>query len=49
MSNACASLIALEEDKFAHHQIIQMGLESHVLVGSNLVDMYAKCGSIENA
>jgi pentatricopeptide repeat protein len=25
------------------------GLESHVFVGSSLVDMYAKCGSIDDA
>jgi hypothetical protein len=31
-----------------HKQIIQSGLESHIFVGSNLVDMYAKCGNIEN-
>jgi pentatricopeptide repeat protein len=47
--NACASLIALEEGKCVHHQIIQMGLESHVFVGSSLFDMYAKCGNIEDA
>jgi pentatricopeptide repeat protein len=29
--------------------MIQSGLESDVFVGTSLVDMYAKCGSIENA
>ncbi len=47
--NACASVIALEEGRRVHQQIIQSGLESHVFVGSSLVDMYAKCGSIEDA
>jgi len=47
--NACASLIALEEGRRVHQQIIQSGLESDVFVGSSLVDMYAKCGSIEDA
>ncbi len=47
--NACASLVALEEGRCAHEQIIQSGLESDVFVGSSLVDMYAKCGSMEDA
>jgi pentatricopeptide repeat protein len=47
--NACASVIALEEGRCVHQQIIQSGLESDVFVGSSLVDMYAKCGSIEDA
>jgi pentatricopeptide repeat protein len=47
--NACATIIALEEGKCVHHHIVQSGLESDVFVGSSLVDMYAKCGSIEDA
>jgi pentatricopeptide repeat protein len=47
--NACASTIALEEIRCIHHQIIQIGLESDVFVGNSLVDMYAKCGIIEDA
>jgi pentatricopeptide repeat protein len=47
--NACASVVALEEGRSIHDQIIQIGYESDVFVGSSLVDMYAKCGSIENA
>jgi pentatricopeptide repeat protein len=39
----------VEEGRCAHQQIIQSGLESDVFVGSSLVDMYAKCGSIEDA
>jgi len=30
-------------------QIIQWGCESDAYVGSSLVDMYSKCGSIEDA
>jgi len=33
---------------WAHELIIQSGLESNVFVGSNLVDMYAKCGNMED-
>ncbi|CAM6066121.1 unnamed protein product [Sphagnum tenellum] len=47
--NACAGLGALEEGRHVHEQIIQSGSESDVFVGNSLVDMYAKCGSIEDA
>jgi pentatricopeptide repeat protein len=47
--NACVSMIALEEGRCVHQQIIESGLESDVFVGSSMVDMYAKCGSIEDA
>jgi pentatricopeptide repeat protein len=46
---ACASIVALEEGRCVHQQIIQSGLESNVFVRSTLVDMYAKCGRIEDA
>jgi pentatricopeptide repeat domain-containing protein 1 len=45
----CASLAALEEGRRAHEQIIQSGWDSNVFVGTSLVDMYAKCGSMEDA
>jgi pentatricopeptide repeat protein len=47
--NACASIAALEDSKRVHEQIIQRGFESFMFVGNSLVDMYAKCGSIEDA
>jgi pentatricopeptide repeat protein len=47
--NACASVISFEEGRCVHQQIVQSGLESDVFVGSSLVDMYAKCGSIADA
>ncbi|KAH9532183.1 hypothetical protein CY35_19G076700 [Sphagnum magellanicum] len=47
--NACASAGALEEGKHFHEQIVQRGFESNVFVGSSLVNMYAKCGSMEEA
>ncbi|KAJ7231026.1 hypothetical protein O6H91_Y458200 [Diphasiastrum complanatum] len=46
---ACASMSALAQGKQLHTQIIESGLELDVFVGSALVDMYAKCGSIEHA
>ncbi|CAM6010647.1 unnamed protein product [Sphagnum balticum] len=38
---------ALEDSSWAHQRIIQIGCGSDVLVGSSLVDMYAKCGGME--
>jgi hypothetical protein len=46
---ACAALRTLEDGRLVHKQLIQPGSESEVFVGSSLVDMYAKCGSIEDA
>eukprot|EP00253_Pinus_taeda_P001147 PITA_01147 len=47
--SACANLTALEEGMVIHAKIIKNGFLSDVFVGSALVDMYAKCDSIENA
>ncbi|XP_057865522.1 pentatricopeptide repeat-containing protein At2g13600 [Cryptomeria japonica] len=47
--NACAKLEALEEGKQVHGYVVKIGFESNSVVGSVLVDMYAKCGSIEDA
>ncbi len=47
--NVRANMVALEKGKWVHELIIQSGLESIVFVGSHLVDMYAKCGNMENA
>jgi pentatricopeptide repeat protein len=47
--NACAALGALEDGRHVHEQIIQSGCEFDIFVGSSLVDMYAECGSIEDA
>eukprot|EP00249_Psilotum_nudum_P015903 c25573_g7_i1 orf=2-622(+) len=46
---ACASKAALEHGREIHASIIKNGFESDVLVGSTLVDMYAKCGTIDHA
>jgi pentatricopeptide repeat protein len=47
--NACASLQALEEGRCVHLQIMERGFESILYVGNSLIDMYAKCGNIEDA
>jgi pentatricopeptide repeat protein len=46
---ACAKLAALQAGMCVHEEIIRSGFHSDVFVGSALVDMYAKCGSIEDA
>jgi hypothetical protein len=47
--NTFASLVALEEGRCTHEQIILSGWDSAVFVGDCLDDMYAKCGSMEDA
>jgi len=47
--NACASMVVVEGGRCVYRQISQSGLESAVFVGSSLVDMCAKCGSMEDA
>eukprot|EP01018_Ginkgo_biloba_P009793 Gb_07725 [translate_table: standard] len=46
---ACANLVALQQGKEVHEDIIRSGFQSNVFVGSALVDMYAKSGSINDA
>ena len=47
--NDCASTGALEWVKNVHRHILEGGHESDVRVGSALIHMYAKCGSVEDA
>ena len=47
--NACASLSAYEQGKQVHVHIVKSGFISDVFAGNALVNMYAKCGSIEDA
>jgi pentatricopeptide repeat protein len=46
---ACAGLAALHKGKEVHEDIVRNGFQDDVCLGSALVDMYAKCGSIEDA
>jgi pentatricopeptide repeat protein len=41
--------VALEEGRCVHRQIVEHGWDSDVFVGRSLLDMYAKCGSMEDA
>jgi pentatricopeptide repeat protein len=47
--NAYASIVAIEEGRCAHEQINESGQDSNVFVGNCLVDMYAKCGRMDDA
>jgi hypothetical protein len=47
--NACAGLGALKDSRQSHPEIIESGFESYVFVGCSLIDMYSKCGGIDNA
>jgi pentatricopeptide repeat protein len=46
---ACASLMALEQGKGIHANIVKTRFKSNGFVGSALVDMYGKCGYVEDA
>eukprot|EP01018_Ginkgo_biloba_P008781 Gb_27830 [translate_table: standard] len=46
---ACANLTDFRQGREIHSDIVRIGYESDVFVGNALVDMYAKCGKIENA
>jgi pentatricopeptide repeat protein len=47
--NACASPDALQEGRRLHALITEAGCDSDVLVGTGLISMYTKCGSMEDA
>lgn len=46
---ACTHLLALEQGKQIHGVAIKTGFESDVVVGTGLVNLYAKCGIIDIA
>ncbi|OVA13506.1 Pentatricopeptide repeat [Macleaya cordata] len=47
--HASASLAALDQGTLIHNQIIKSGFMWNSCVGSSLITMYAKCGSLSNA
>ncbi len=46
---ACTGLGTLEDSILVHKQLIESVCETNVFVCNRLIDMYAKCGSIEEA
>jgi pentatricopeptide repeat protein len=47
--SGCARTGALKQGKEVHCYLITNGFELHVSVGNALIDMYAKCGNVEDA
>lgn len=47
--SACALLGAIELGKWIHEYVKKNGFVSYVKVNTALIDMYAKCGSLEDA
>lgn len=46
---ACTTVGALKQGRRLHHQIRERGLDADAVIGSGLIDMYAKCGSLLDA
>eukprot|EP00250_Pteridium_aquilinum_P030852 c422_g1_i1 orf=216-1376(+) len=46
---ACSSIEALEQGRLLHSQIIRNGIQLDEVVGSAIIDMYLKCGSLDEA
>ncbi|KAG2318878.1 hypothetical protein Bca4012_054850 [Brassica carinata] len=46
---ACSVLTAHEVGMQVHGQVMKSGVDTHIKMGSSLLDMYAKCGGIEDA
>ncbi|XP_057982590.1 pentatricopeptide repeat-containing protein At3g26782, mitochondrial [Malania oleifera] len=46
---ACSHSGFLQVGKCIHDQVIKLGLEENVFVGTSIVDMYCKCGRVEKA
>ncbi|KAE8714976.1 integrator complex subunit 9-like [Hibiscus syriacus] len=47
--NACANLSAYEQGKQVHVHVLKHGFTHDIFSGNSLVNMYAKCGSIDDA
>lgn len=46
---ACCGIAAVYEGKMVHTQVIESGFEWNTIISSTLIDMYAKCGNLEDA
>ncbi|KAK1274800.1 Pentatricopeptide repeat-containing protein [Acorus gramineus] len=47
--SASASLTAMEPGKQLHCHSVKSGLDLHISVSNGLIDLYAKCGGVEDA
>ncbi|KAH7424543.1 hypothetical protein KP509_11G013300 [Ceratopteris richardii] len=48
-AKACSNLEVLEQGMAIHMHVVQFGFDSDVAISTTLVDMYAKCGYLEEA
>lgn len=46
---ACGDMGALDLGKWVHSYIDKEGIDIDIVLGTSLVDMYSKCGSLDNA
>lgn len=46
---AVSSLAAIEQGRNLHAHVMKLGLDCTLYVGSALIDMYSKCGTVEDA
>ncbi|MCO5584067.1 hypothetical protein L7F22_037989 [Adiantum nelumboides] len=46
---ACCNIGSLEQGRVVHDQILRSGLQLDPVAGNTLVDLYAKCGSLQEA
>jgi pentatricopeptide repeat protein len=46
---SCANLVLMEQGKKIHEEVIRNGFQYDIVVANALVDMYGKCGSIDDA
>jgi len=49
MINSCARLSSIPQGRQIHAQVLKDGYDQNVYVGSSLIDMYAKCGNMDDA
>lgn len=47
--HACSCLGSLQQGKLLHAHLVKTPFESNVYVGTSLIDMYSKCGSLTEA
>ncbi|XP_019192099.1 PREDICTED: pentatricopeptide repeat-containing protein At2g33680 [Ipomoea nil] len=47
--NACSDVVAVSEGRQVHGYLVKLGFESQMYIMTALVDMYAKCGKIDDA
>lgn len=47
--DACATSAALAEGKLIHCLVVESGMEADVVIGNSLINMYAKCGKVDEA